>query len=337
MAKQKKHLVGVIHLDPLVGAPGAFGKSGARVLQEVGAKAIREAKKLKGAGFTQILIENFGDAPFYKDRVPSETIASLSVVTAAVVESVGIPVGINVLRNDGRAALGIAAALGLEMIRVNVLSGVSATDQGLVEGNAAELLRERDRLGGGVQILADVLVKHSRSLSSDGSRIDLDIQDLVNRSLADGMIVTGLATGESVEEKTLVQAFEVTRELGVPLYIGSGVDIDNVSEMVRFSDGMIVGSALRKEGKAGQDLDPMRIRKFVKAYQVAVSSLKKSTPRRLQNEDREAPRKRAAQKRALYKNSLGKNQPGKEPADRKGSFRKKGSARKNKEVIEARF
>ncbi|HNH39334.1 MAG TPA: BtpA/SgcQ family protein, partial [Microthrixaceae bacterium] len=39
-----------------------------------------------------------------------------------------LPVGINVLRNDARAALAIAAVTGASFIRVNVLSGVAATD-----------------------------------------------------------------------------------------------------------------------------------------------------------------------------------------------------------------
>ena len=54
--------------------------------------------------------------------------------------------GINVLRNDAQAAMGIAAASGASFVRVNVLSGAMLTDQGLIEGQAAELLRLRRQL-----------------------------------------------------------------------------------------------------------------------------------------------------------------------------------------------
>ncbi len=54
--------------------------------------------------------------------------------------------GINVLRNDGRAALAVAHAAQADFIRVNVLAGVRVTDQGIVEGIAHELLRDRSLL-----------------------------------------------------------------------------------------------------------------------------------------------------------------------------------------------
>ena len=41
-----------------------------------------------------------------------ETVAALTRVVAAVVERVSIPVGVNVLRNDARAALSVAAVTG---------------------------------------------------------------------------------------------------------------------------------------------------------------------------------------------------------------------------------
>ena len=79
--------------------------------------------------------------------------------------SPGIAIGINVLRNDARAALAIAAVVGAACIRVNVHTGARVTDQGLVEGRAAETLRLRRALGAeSVAIWADVNVKHSAPL-----------------------------------------------------------------------------------------------------------------------------------------------------------------------------
>ncbi len=62
--------------------------------------------------------------------------------------------------------MAIASCTGAPFIRVNVLSGVMATDQGLIEGCAHELLRYRRELGSDVKIMADVLVKHARPLGS---------------------------------------------------------------------------------------------------------------------------------------------------------------------------
>ena len=182
-------LIGVIHLPPLAGSPGAGHQHPVEALQQAGFLAYREAQMLVQAGFDGIFIENFGDAPFYKTQVPPETIACMAIIAGAVREvSDKVLVGINVLRNDARAALAIAATTGCDFIRVNVLSGVTATDQGIIEGDAAFLLRERERLNADVAILADVHVKHGTSLSSGD--LGLAIEEVGLRSMADGVIMT---------------------------------------------------------------------------------------------------------------------------------------------------
>src|SRR5205085_570792 len=95
-----------------------------------------------------LIVENYGDAPFFPTNVPAETVAALTLACREVVAlAEGRPVGVNVLRNDARAALGIAVAAGARFIRVNVHTGVAATDQGLIEGDAAATLRARELLG----------------------------------------------------------------------------------------------------------------------------------------------------------------------------------------------
>jgi membrane complex biogenesis BtpA family protein len=266
MTTTRKHLpalVGVIHLPALAGTPGAPDASSA--LARAGFLAVNEARALAQAGFDGLILENFGDTPFYKSQVPPETIATLAVIAAAVREAVRIPVGINVLRNDARAALAIAAVTGCDFIRVNVLSGVAATDQGMIEGDAAFLLRERERLGAvGIAILGDVHVKHARSLSSDD--IQLGVEEVALRSSADGVIITGSTTGRPVDLEQLRIASEMARSHGIPLYVGSGATLKNLAELKRFAAGVIVGSALRKGGQAGAPLDPKAIKAFAQAF-----------------------------------------------------------------------
>jgi membrane complex biogenesis BtpA family protein len=255
-------------LPALAGAPGAIGANGpdaSQALQKAGLLAVREATILAAAGFDGIILENFGDTPFYKSCVPPETIASMAIIAAAVREAVRIPIGINVLRNDARAALAIAAVSGCDFIRINVLSGVAATDQGIVEGDAAFLIRERDRLGAShVAILADVHVKHARSLSSDD--IELGIEEAALRAGADGVILTGSTTGRAVDLGELENAARITNEKGIPLFIGSGATLKTLAQLRRLATGVIVGSALRKAGRAGAALDPKATRAFAKEY-----------------------------------------------------------------------
>ena len=119
--------IGVIHLSPLPGSPGFKGD-----LQACLTAAASDARLLTEAGFDSLIVENFGDAPFFSDAVPAVTVAAMTRAVAAVTEVAGVPVGVNVLRNDARSALAIAAATGASFIRVNVLSGIMTTDQGLL-------------------------------------------------------------------------------------------------------------------------------------------------------------------------------------------------------------
>ncbi|MBI3542210.1 MAG: BtpA/SgcQ family protein, partial [Deltaproteobacteria bacterium] len=256
-------LVGVVHLPPLPGAPRATGSASAVVAQAT-RRAIDEARALERAGFDALVVENFGDAPFYKTTVPPVTVAAMSAIACAVRAATRLPLGINVLRNDGFSALAIALVSGASFIRVNVLSGIAATDQGLIEGEAARLLREREAtraLGGPrVAIWGDALVKHARTLSVDD--VELAVEEVGSRSLADAVIVTGATTGRAIGSSRLEVASHAARKIRKPLYLGSGVTPENAGEVAGFVDGVIVGSALRRGGLAGAPLETRRLGVF---------------------------------------------------------------------------
>jgi uncharacterized protein len=258
-----KRLVGMVHLPALPGAPRA-----AVPMLEIEARAVSEARLLAEAGFDACIVENFGDAPFHKDRVDPVTVAAMArIVTTLRRELPELPLGVNVLRNDASAAVAIAAACGAEFVRVNVHVGATATDQGVVEGRAAETLRLRQALGARVQVWADVFVKHGRNLVYES--IADEARDAAERGGADALIVTGKRTGWMTSIDDLRAVREAVR--GVPVLVGSGVSARNVSLFLKEADGVIVGSALELEGQAGNRLDPERVRRFVEAAQQPIS------------------------------------------------------------------
>ena len=63
-------LIGVVHLKPLPGAPDSQGLEG--VLEA----ALFDGAALAEGGVDAIIVENFGDAPFFCTSVPSETVAN---------------------------------------------------------------------------------------------------------------------------------------------------------------------------------------------------------------------------------------------------------------------
>src|SRR4030095_4492800 len=113
-------------------------------------------------GVDALLIETFVDAPFTPGRVEPATIAAMSVVATEVRRAFPRTLlGLNVLKNDARAALAVAAAVGAEFIRVNVHAGAVLADQGIVQSDAYGTLRDRRLLAVDVAILADVGGKHA--------------------------------------------------------------------------------------------------------------------------------------------------------------------------------
>jgi membrane complex biogenesis BtpA family protein len=254
--KTPNPIIGVVHLLPLPTSP-RWGST----LKAVIDRAEQEATALASGGVDGIIVENFFDAPFAKDQVDPAVVSAMTLIVNRLMNMVTLPIGINVLRNDARSALAIATCTRAQFIRVNVLTGVMATDQGLIEGRAHELLRYRRELGSDVKIFADVLVKHARPLSSPN--LTVAVQDTIERGLADAIILSGWATGSppSLEDLELASA----AANGTPVFIGSGADWENIHTLMQAADGVIASSSLKRHGRREQPIDPIRVSRFVEA------------------------------------------------------------------------
>jgi membrane complex biogenesis BtpA family protein len=248
-------VIGMLHVPALPGAAqygGDLGTIRARVMEDAG--------KLVSAGVDALMLENFGDIPFFPGRVAHETAAYLTMLACAVKGAhAAMPLGINVLRNDGVTAIGVAHAAGAEFVRVNVLCGARVTDQGVLQGIAHEVLRLRRTLGADeLEIFADVDVKHSSPLGVPRA-IEVEVSDLVERGLADALIVSGSGTGKATDPEKVAA---VKRTAGVPVFVGSGVNAENVRTLG--ADGFIVGTSLKQDGSGPSGpVDEAKARRFV--------------------------------------------------------------------------
>jgi membrane complex biogenesis BtpA family protein len=244
-------LIGVIHLGPLPGSPGWAGD-----LAALEAAALADALAYLRGGADGLIVENFGDVPFWRGAVPPETVAAMTRLATSVVAASPCPVGINVLRNDALAALAIAQASGARFLRVNVLSGAVVTDQGVIEGEAAALLRRRRLLGAeSIRILADVLVKHGAPLAP--LPMGEAVADVLQRGGADGVIVSGAATGRPTARADLEQASVAAA--GAPVLIGSGATPEGMAELAALCHGVIAATALKRGGRIAAPVDPDRV------------------------------------------------------------------------------
>jgi hypothetical protein len=267
--KTPNPIIGVVHLLPLPTSPRWGGN-----LKTVIDRAEQEATALASGGVNGIIVENFFDAPFAKDQVDAAVVSAMTLIVQRIMNLVTLPIGINVLRNDAHSSLAIAACTGAKFIRVNVLNGVMATDQGIIEGHAHEILRYRRELGSDVKILADVLVKHGRPLGSPN--LTTAVQETIDRALADGVILSGWSTGSppSLEDLELARA----AAMGTPVFIGSGASWENVGTLIQSADGVIVSSSLKRHGQIHQAIDPSRVSQFVETTRRSLEAIAQSQP-----------------------------------------------------------
>jgi membrane complex biogenesis BtpA family protein len=210
-----------------------------------------------------MLFENFGDRPFFSASVEGVTVAAMARVVGAVMGAVAgevrLPFGVNVLRNDAASAVAIAAATGAAFIRVNVHTGAMLTDQGVVEGRAAETLRLRAALAPETAIFADHFVKHALPLAPVDER--QAAKDLRLRGLADAVVVSGAETGAAVDPRRLLLLRELLPD--APLVVGSGVTAENAASFD--ADAVIAGTSLKRGGVIDAPVEPGRVDRLVRA------------------------------------------------------------------------
>jgi len=222
--------------------------------------ALAETAKLERAGLDACIVENVGDVPLFRDRVPAVTTAAMAVLVTEVKRATKMKVGVNMLRNACEEALSVAHVCGADFIRCNVVIGAYVTDQGIIQGCAAELARLRRNLGSDVLIFGDVHVKHAHPLFD--VPIEYAAQDLAERGGVDAVIVSG---PRSPIPPTWERLETVKNAVELPVLIGSGIGLENVREFYERSDGVLLGEPDFKVGRVwGGDSDESAYREAVR-------------------------------------------------------------------------
>ncbi len=248
---KEKAMIGMVHVRALPGTP--YSEMG---IDEIAKLAVSEAKILSDAGFDAIIVENMHDRPYLLREVGPEIVASMTRVVGEIRQAIDIPIGVQILAGANRAALAVAQTSGASFIRVEGFVFAHVADEGLMnEASAASLLRYRKQIGADdVAIYADIKKKHSSHAITD----DIDLSSTAEAAAffgADGVIVTGGSTGEPVAASDLVMA----QICGLPVWIGSGITPDNLTDYWDLADGFVIGSGLKEDGKWLNRLEQERV------------------------------------------------------------------------------
>jgi membrane complex biogenesis BtpA family protein len=255
-------LVGMVHVGALPGTPRHDAP-----LDAIAAQAVADARALVDAGFDVVALENMHDVPYLRREVGPEIVAGMTRVGLAVRDAVGVPLGVQVLAGANRAALAVAQAIGADFIRAEGFVFAAVADEGLLdEADGVPLLRYRRSIGAdGIRVLADVKKKHSAHAIS----ADVDIAETARAARffgADGVIVTGVATGGAVALEDLRAVRAAT---DAPVFVGSGTTADNAQALLEHADGLIVGSSIKRDGCWTNPVDPDRARALVRVVRGA--------------------------------------------------------------------
>ena len=253
----KRALIGVVHLQALPGTPA--NKLDIAAISSI---AVNEARAYEETGFHGVMIENTHDRPYLKTIVGPEITAAMAAIGSEVRRAITLPLGVQVLAGANSCSLAVALACGASYVRVEGFVFAHVADEGLIESSAGALLRYRRTIGGEhIRVFADVKKKHSAHALTE----DLDIVETAKAAgffLADGVIVTGVATGEPAAP---YEVSAVSRAVSVATIVGSGITAENIHDY-RDANAFIVGSSIKEDGLWSNPIDLGRGRALVAAF-----------------------------------------------------------------------
>jgi membrane complex biogenesis BtpA family protein len=245
--------------------PALPGSSNSKLsIKEITEFVLLDAQTLYDAGICNMVLENLGDAPYYKYNEKHHVASFMTKIGFEIIQKFPeISLGINVLRNDAYSSIAIAKALELKckFIRINVLTGAYVTDQGIIEGESAQVNDYRRKIQAtDIEIWSDVRVKHASPIVS--RPIEEEIKENLERAGASKIILSGSMTGKKVDMSVLREVNEI---ISVDkIVIGSGITPENISKYKDLANNFIVGSSLKKDDNIINPIDKSKVSQLLK-------------------------------------------------------------------------
>lgn len=253
--KIEKPVIAMLHLKPLPGSPHYDPED---TIENIVEAALKDAKALENGGVDGILISNESDIP-YLFKVGPETVASMTYVASRIKEEVHIPIGIDVLWGDARAALAIAKVIGSKFIRT-LISGVYASDLGLINTEGAEIMRYRKFIGAdNVKIFIYLNPEFASPLSL--RPLTIIAKTLRWLRMADAYCVSGPMPGmpPDIDEIKKIKS-EV---YDIPIIANTGMNKENIAKYIEYVDGVIVGTSLKVGNITLNPVDEEKVKEFM--------------------------------------------------------------------------
>jgi len=249
-----KPIIAMIHLAPLPGSP-LYDKDGG--MQKIVDLAAADIAALQEGGVDAVMFGNEGDRPYLLKASP-QSLAAMAFAVGELKRQIRVPFGVNYLW-DPVASVSLGIASGARFVR-EIFTGVYDSDMGLWAPDAATALRLRsdaNRLD--MKLMFNI---NAEFASPVGDRsIAARARSAVFSSLADIVLVSGPMTGQAVETANLKLAKEALPD--TPVFANTGVNIDNVADILKIGDGAVIGTHFKVDGDTWKAVDPVRVKRFM--------------------------------------------------------------------------
>jgi membrane complex biogenesis BtpA family protein len=225
-------IIGVVHLEALPGSPDWAGD-----IEHVVDVALKDVHALEEMGADALMLENFNDYPFEKERVDPAAIAAMAVVGREVYRASKLPLGYKMLKNDIIGSLALSSAGHGRFTRASHLNDAMVTDVGIVEATAPQATRYRRYLGIDTLLIGDIYCKHGEPIAR--RPIDVVALDLITGLRADALVMDGPNSALPPSAADIESAR--TAVPGTPLVIGSGTPA-SLTNLMRYVRGVVIPS-----------------------------------------------------------------------------------------------
>jgi membrane complex biogenesis BtpA family protein len=250
----EKPIVAMCHLHALPGDPGYDAQKGLAWVIE---QAIQDLEALQNGGVDAVMFSNEYSLP-YLLKVEPITYVTMARIIGEIKSHIRAPYGVNVLW-DPIATIDLAVATGAQFVR-EIFSGVYASDFGLWNTNAGEVVRHMHRVHGkGIRLLYNIVPEAAAYLA------DRDIAAIARSTAfntqADVLCVSGLIAGAEARQEMLRLVKDAVPD--VPVFANTGVRLSNVAEQLAVADGAVVGTTFKRDGYIWNEVDEARVKAFM--------------------------------------------------------------------------
>jgi membrane complex biogenesis BtpA family protein len=254
LGQKNKAVVAMAHIGAMPGSPGYDADGGLAKLVDA---VFSDVEKLQAGGVDAIMFGNENDRP-YVFKAPPEGLAAMTAIVERIKPHLKVPFGVNYLW-DPAASVAIGAVTGASFVR-EIFTGVFASDMGMWQPDCAQASRLRHTLGrDDMKMFFNINAEFAHSL--DQRPIELRAKSAVFSSLADAILVSGPLTGQAVDRSDLRRVCEAVTD--VPVFANTGVNKDNVGDILSTASGVIIGTHFKVDGNTWNPVDGDRVKRFM--------------------------------------------------------------------------